>query len=431
MGISAAWNCCFFASASTLQFECPPSIVSPLWLEESLAAKRRLVEKRYVVGRPMESLLTRPAAPGSAGGVKKRRRASALPKPSNAYDLDLLEFSSTQAIMAQHTEPTGASSSRLRSAGAGRCAKRGRGGSSSSSVRGRGASVRLPAVVEEAAERCVAETLARVGLPVLASGGAGLVGAGTGAATQAAARVLTVDLPEEPVLEGSEGEEDDDELSTPLSVRLARSGAGNRSGQRSTGPGRWSGGDGRLAAAPAAPEGDASGGRPFGGARSRLAQTSGPHDEVGPDGLPPAATAQEQGGCCPEAEAMQEDGLPDGKQQQDRQQQQQPPRGVQLPASDAAVGAAQAEEREVAATEARRSKGVAERFSVRALTRNLEKPLLVHKVGAGRGTGGRGRACLPKELPADASPTSCQCRARRCREPSRRRPMKSTRRASG
>lgn len=79
----------------------PPVVVSPLWVEESIKAGRRLVERKYLVKKPTESLLGR--TPGTAGAAKKRKRPAAapLPKPAEAYDIDDLNFSSTQQIQGQ------------------------------------------------------------------------------------------------------------------------------------------------------------------------------------------------------------------------------------------------------------------------------------------------------------------------------------------
>ena len=82
----------------------PPAVVSPLWVEESLKAGRRLVERKYLVKKPTESLLGRTpgsaSAAAAAAAAKKRKRpaAAVLPKPAEAYELNELVFSSTQQM---------------------------------------------------------------------------------------------------------------------------------------------------------------------------------------------------------------------------------------------------------------------------------------------------------------------------------------------
>jgi hypothetical protein len=82
----------------------PPAVVSPLWVEESLKAGRRLVERKYLVKKPIESLLGRTpgsaSAAAAAAAAKKRKRpaAAVLPKPAEAYELNEMVFSSTQQM---------------------------------------------------------------------------------------------------------------------------------------------------------------------------------------------------------------------------------------------------------------------------------------------------------------------------------------------
>eukprot|EP00887_Chlorella_sp_A99_P005336 scaffold1.g5336.t1 len=368
------------------KLEHPPLVVSPLWLEESLAAGRRLVEKRYLVGRPKESLLAPAAAPGSAGGHRKRRRASALPKPADAYELDILEFSSTQQIVTNNAAggaqaDCGEKVTSPRGGGVGRGAKRGR-----AVTGGQRRGARLPAVLERAVEEAeqAAAAAALAGAPQQQAQQGRHAYSGVGSATQAVANILTVDLPEEINL-AEEGE--DDELDTPLSVRFARSGSKPR-GSGPAGGHPWpvaspgaSAPEAAAGAAVAAATGPAAAERA--GGRSRLARASGPREEAAPAQEAAGAGLGKEGAV----EAMEEDPQPTPtreQQQQQRQQQQQQPEAEQAdePAAEAGQAAEASEERQrrqEAQAEARRKQGVAARFSTRQLERHPDKPLLLHK----------------------------------------------------
>lgn len=63
-----------FLGRPLLQLDPPPIVVSPLWVEESVVAKRRLMERKFLVPRPKESLLG--GTPGSGPGPQP---APALP----------------------------------------------------------------------------------------------------------------------------------------------------------------------------------------------------------------------------------------------------------------------------------------------------------------------------------------------------------------
>lgn len=185
------------------QADYPPVVVSPLWVEESIKAGRRLVERKYLVGgwaggrgglvgklaeacsawvcgsatgcadpcradiptagpprprqvkKPTESLLGRTPGSGAAGGAaaKKRKRpaAAVLPKPAEAYELDDLVFSSTQQ-MTGDAAGTGGEISSPRGGGGGkrRGGAGGRGGGARGGARQQpAAAAAMPSVAEE------------------------------------------------------------------------------------------------------------------------------------------------------------------------------------------------------------------------------------------------------------------------------------------
>ena len=344
-------------------------MISPLWLEASLAAGRRVVEKRYLVGRPKESLLAPALAPGSGGGSKKRRRASALPKPADAYELDLHNFSSTQHLNNGSRAEGQQGGEEVASPGRGgpvgrRGAKRGKaaGHRGSAQVQQR---ARLPAVQEAAGEKegeqkqqrpqqqqqqhCRVGACAGGRLPAI------------GLATQQVADILAVDLAMEELRGAGGPQGDEDDLDTPLSVRCARNSLGGR--QQTASGGRGQPSEVGLAAHAEA------GARVAPAGRSRLARMS-PHEG-------PVAGAADEGSGCPGGsgvEAMEvEDHLPASPQGQ-----QASPQQLEQQQEEEGDGGGR-ERRQQREAELRRQKGVAARFSTRQLERNLAKPLLLHK----------------------------------------------------
>jgi hypothetical protein len=198
------------------QMESPPVVVTPLWVAQSLAKNRRLVENKFAVARPRENMLAAPAGGGSTAKKKRSRRAAAAPpKPAENFELDAGDwaFSSSQQIK-------GGAEQRQRTSG-----------EPSATPRGGQGNTRGARRAEPEGER-----------PIQA-----------GSATQAVADILALDLP------GGGDEEDD--LDTPLGERFARR-AGSLGSKRRRSP-----------AADTAPAG--------GGARSRLAQASGPGGAAG------------------------------------------------------------------------------------------------------------------------------------------------------
>jgi hypothetical protein len=81
-----------------LQLPHAPLVVSPLWLEQSISQGRRLIETKFTVPRPrQETALTN----ANSHLDKKRKRGAAKskpPKPKEAFDLNLSDFSSTQQL---------------------------------------------------------------------------------------------------------------------------------------------------------------------------------------------------------------------------------------------------------------------------------------------------------------------------------------------
>ncbi|KAG7671975.1 putative Microcephalin [Nannochloris sp. 'desiccata'] len=233
-----------------VQLPCPPSIVSPLWVEESITQGRRLMEKRYMVARPKENLLA--AAPNSTGarasggGTKKRKQRSsgpAPPKPAGEFDLNLESdwlFDSSQQLKEPGTSGSDAADplsgprrhSRLRRT------------RSSARTSGKLAAAATAAVNDEPA----------AGLRV-------------GSATQAVADILAIDLPAD--REWPENSDEDEDLDTPLSVRMARQSSGKRQKIGGSGSSVAVFTDGKAGAKAAAAR----------GAKSRLAHSSKASDE--------------------------------------------------------------------------------------------------------------------------------------------------------
>lgn len=189
-----------------LQMSFPPTVVSPLWVEDSITQGRRLIENRYMVARPKEQILAAtPASGASSGAIKKRKARStgpAPPKPAENFDLDPTDFlfSSTQQLNnategGVGTDPAAPLSGTKRH----------------TKLRNLRASARHAQHENTAAAGVEKSPL----LPLRA-----------GTATQAVADILAIDLPgENDEQEWSGGDSD---LDTPLSERYARRRSGNR-----------------------------------------------------------------------------------------------------------------------------------------------------------------------------------------------------------
>jgi len=88
-----------------MQLDSPPLVVSPLWVESSIKADRRQVEKKYAVIKPPPQPTAIAIHPADAPPKRKQRATTAAaraaqPKPSAAYDVDTSDimFSSSQLI---------------------------------------------------------------------------------------------------------------------------------------------------------------------------------------------------------------------------------------------------------------------------------------------------------------------------------------------
>lgn len=278
-----------------VQYEYPPLIVNPLWVDQSISEKRRLIEHRFTVARPKANLITK--APGSTGAATKRKRgpvAAAAPRPAVDLELDPLDpiFSSSQQIQGEGGAAAGGG---------------GADGEVSSPKRKRTRQRRRTGDPGTLA----AEVMTLPALPA------------AGAETQAVADILAIDLHERNL-----DDDDDDDLDTPLNVRFARKSLGGGSSAEGAAGASGSGGLG-------------AGQRQQQVGRSRLARASGP------------APKEHQ------HQQAEEDEIEDVPTQEDHKQQQQ----QQRPGSGRA-GSAQ---------------GVAQRFSVRVLQAQIERPVLLHK----------------------------------------------------
>jgi hypothetical protein len=88
-----------------MQLDSPPLVVSPLWVEASIKADRRQVEKKYAVVKPPPQPTAIAIHPADAPPKRKQRATTAAaraaqPKPSAAYDVDTSDimFNSSQLI---------------------------------------------------------------------------------------------------------------------------------------------------------------------------------------------------------------------------------------------------------------------------------------------------------------------------------------------
>ncbi|KAL4430735.1 hypothetical protein ABPG75_005991 [Micractinium tetrahymenae] len=323
------------------KLEYPPVVVSPLWVEESIKAGRRLVERKYLVKKPTESLLGR--TPGSAGAAaaaakKRKRPAAVLPKPAEAFEVDDGDFSSTQQMAGDAGGSSNTAKQQRRAAG-------GDGKQTGRSGKGARGAAAMPAVEEgdeegdwEDEEPAPAKQQQQQQRKQ-AAGASGAVGT----ETQAVANILTVDLPDFELgrtpggSAGAAEEEEEDELDTPLALRFAKSSAERAAAWGSGGSGRGS------------EERRGAGGPGGGDRRSRLALASGPNQGQ--------QFEQQQQQQEPEGMDVDEPAPPGGQQAQEEQQQDEQ-QGVQAAAA---------------------AKGVAERFSIRQLARHPERPVVVHK----------------------------------------------------
>lgn len=345
------------------------------------------------VKKPTESLLGR--TPGTGGAAaKKRKRPIAMPKPAEAYELDEHHFSSTQQMAGPtdgsgHATTDGAEAGGLRSGKQPRRGGGGRGAQQERSVGGRGTagckSSGLDAVVELLDDEEGGEGDHRQ--PEL-----GITG-NVGTATQAVANILTIDLPDDDSGEPSgtpggsalgtcAGDEEMDELDTPLAMRFARSSADRAAARGGGGQKEWD-------VVPAMDK------------RSRLALASGPAAAAAEEQVI-ADVACEPAGADPGTviDVLPEDDQPADPSEGQHIEETPPSERAQeaalencrvdasSPAADPVAGQQPASNAGRAAS----ARGVAARFSVRQLQRHPERPVVVHK-----GTP------LPGALPAPSS----------------------------
>lgn len=153
--------------------------MSPLWLEDSIKQRRRLVEKKYLVAKPKEKM----KEPSS--GQRPKRRRTTIPK--SRADLEI----NTSDILFSSSQQIGGCDQ------AGDLADISSPHPSAASKKKRRATVRSRANYSQAHTRHLTSV------------------AMTGAATQEVADILVLDLP-------GDGVDGGDDLDTPLSVRVAR-----------------------------------------------------------------------------------------------------------------------------------------------------------------------------------------------------------------
>lgn len=182
-------------------------VVSPLWVEDSIEQNRRQIETRYTVARPKENpILTKPLSPRAASSGKRKRQnrssAAAPPAPSATYDLDPSDwvFSSSQQLEESERISAGVVAAPTRG----------------NRLR------RRPAHRKAASAREVGGTGKTMKKNLKTDPDMDILHAGIGSATQAVADILAIDLPGEERMGDGVGDSDE-ELDTPLSVRMARS----------------------------------------------------------------------------------------------------------------------------------------------------------------------------------------------------------------